>query len=318
MNLERKSEKINSLLIDLRAEYLVSSLLEEGMKPHEIFVALDGVLKRKWSTDISYGAIEEFQNGKEALSIHLNRPGIYDALPEALFHHFRASSKVSGDEMAKQSMKLKTEEKQIRAFFRPFENEVFLQNAKVAGLENQELSRLHSDFLNALSPGFWKIDRNIPQKYLSALIRFLPFAQRFTGNYELTGQCLGEILGEKVDINLLKKEEKQNNKKQTANSYSFGKLGQSKLGADLIAGQKASGFLGKLVVEIGPLKNSNPEDYFSGGPVDRLLNCFAGYFFPIELDEERKILISKEQKAFFLGEQEDKMKSHLGYNTVIK
>lgn len=317
MNLERKSEIINSLLIDLRAEYLVSSLLEEGMNPHEILIVFDGVLKRKWSTDISHAEVDEFQNGKEALSIHLNRSGIYDALPEALFHRFRGSNNMSGEEMAKQSMKLKAEEKQSRAFFRPFINEVFLQNAKVAATENKELSRLHSDFLDALSPGFWKIDGDIPKKYLSALIRFLPFVYRISGNYELTAQCLGEILGEKVEIELTVEEEQQKYKKQADSGFSAGKLGRSKLGTDFIMDQKASGYLGKLTVEIGPLQNSAPEDYFPGGPADRLLNCFTGYFIPVELDVERKLVLSKERKAFALGDQEGEMKPYLGYSTVL-
>ena len=318
MNLEQKSERINSLLLDLRAEYLVSSLLEKGMKPNEILVAYDGVLKRKWSNDISHAVVEEFQNGKDALSIHLNRAGVYDALPEALFHRFSGSSNISGDEMAKQSMKLKAEEKQVRAFFRPFENEVFLQSAKIANIENQELSSLHSDFLDALSPGFWKIEEEIHRKYLSALIRFLPFVHRISGNYELTAQCLGKILDEKVEIHL-KYDEGQKEKKEKANSeFSAGKLGSSKLGADLIVGEKASGFLGELVMEIGPLQNSNPEDYFPNGPADKFLNCFEGYFIPVELDVGRKIVMQKEQKSFTLGDEKEETISYLGYNAVLQ
>ncbi|MFW5822024.1 MAG: type VI secretion system baseplate subunit TssG [Tangfeifania sp.] len=318
MNLERKSERINSLLLDLRAEYLVSTLLEEGMKPNEILVSFNGVLKRNWSHDISHAVVEEFQNGKDALGIHLNRPGVYDALPEALFHRFLGSTNISGSEMAKQSMKLRAEEKQVRAFFRPFENEVFLQSAMVANVENQEIGSLHSDFLDALSPGFWKIKEKIPKKYLSALIRFLPFVHRICGNYVMTAQCLGKILGEKVEIRL-KFDEGQKEKKEKANSeFSAGKLGSSKLGADLIVGEKASGFLGELVMEIGPLQNSKPEDYFPNGPADRFLNCFEGFFIPVELDVGRKIVIQKEQKSFTLRDEHQETISYLGYNTVLQ
>ena len=88
MNIYEKYELINSLLYDLRAEYLVAGMLAGGITAKEITASFDGVLKRKWSADINFAEIEKYENGEEALNIHLNRSGIYDALPESLFHEF--------------------------------------------------------------------------------------------------------------------------------------------------------------------------------------------------------------------------------------
>lgn len=112
MNLKTKSENINQLGLDLRAEYLVSCLVCEGIKPSELLAVFDGDLKRKWTTDIGRSEIETFGKGKTVLSIHLNRAGIYDSLPEALLHETSDSKNATGEEMAKDSMRLKAEEKQ--------------------------------------------------------------------------------------------------------------------------------------------------------------------------------------------------------------
>ncbi len=132
MNLQEKSQQINELLLDLTAEYIAVGLYNEGISKRDILAIFEGDLKRKWSTDLDRAEVESFESGKEALSIFLNRTGVYDSLPEALFHRFSDSRNATGEDMAKESMQLKNEEKQIRKFFRPFENEIFLQRAEVA------------------------------------------------------------------------------------------------------------------------------------------------------------------------------------------
>ena len=317
MNLEGKSETINALLYDLRAEYLVSCLLAEGISRDDIMVLFEGALKRKWTTDISHAEVESFENGKEALSIHLNRAGIYDSLPEALFHRFSDNRNATGGEMTKESMKLRLEEKKIRSFFRPFENELFMQNVYLALKETQEWQCLYSDFLNDLIPGFWKIDKKIPSAYVSRLIHFLPFAHQLAGRFDLTAQCLGQILWEDVSIELYYEGDEKNGYRKEGRPLAEGCLGKSKLGTDLIMGQAVSGFVGKLKVRIGPLKETKPKDFFPDGPAALLLRCFYGYFIPVELDVETKLLVKEEQRMFALSRENRPGEAYLSYNTVL-
>jgi hypothetical protein len=317
MKLREKSETINTLLFDLRAEYLVSCLLAGEVSQKDILAIFDGPLKRKWSADVSYSEVESFEDGKDTLSIHLNRAGIYDSLPEALFHLLNDNRNAKGEDMAKESMRLKAEEKQARSFFRPFETEIFLQNVSVAYKESQEFQSLYSDLVNSLVPGFWKIDEKIPSKYASEIIRFLPFAHKLTGNYDLTAQCLEQILEEKVSIELCHEENDEEVDNVSFPQAVGGSLGKSKLGTDLVVGNSVSGFIGKLVVKIGPLKNTKTKDFFPDGPADLLMNCFLGYFIPVELNIETKLLMDNGQQMFGLSTETEAGNSYLGYNTVL-
>lgn len=317
MNLQEKSRRINDMLLDLTAEYLAVCLYNESVSKRDILAMFEGDLKRKWSTDVDRAETESFESGKEALSIFLNRAGIYDSLPEALFHHFSDNRNATGEDMARESMLLKNEEKQVRKFFRPFENEIFLQRTEVALNENEIFKSLYSDFLNELISGFWNIDERIPASYVSKLVRFLPFANRIAGNLKLTAQCLEKILSEKVNIELKNEEKYPVDPENTVPDFSCGRLGMSKLGADLVMGQNPTGFIGRLLFKIGPLKNTDPKVFFVNGPADLLLNCFFGYFLPAELDVEMKLVSDKETRKFSLGTKQASAKSFLGYNTAL-
>ena len=322
MDLKKKSDEINSLLYDLRAEFYVALLLSKGLSHNDIMVSYEGALKRRWSTDISESEVETFENGDEVLSIHLNRMGIYDSLPEALFHRFVDNRNASGEDMARESMKLKAEEKETRLFFRPFENEIFFQNVQVALQENKDFNILYSEFINGLAPDFWKTDKRVPAKYAFRIIKLLPLAYRIAGNYELTAQCLESVLDEKVRIELTYDEEAPIVKSLAGEGESivrFNKLGQGKLGYSMAVGDTVTGFAGVLNVSIGPVENIKVRDFFKDGEADLALQCFINYFIPVEMDVNTKIVMPERQKRFELGvsHEAEPENSYLGYNTVI-
>lgn len=322
MGIKEKADIINSLLYDFKAEFYVALLLSHGLSQNDIMVSFDGALKRKWSTDISESEVESFENGNEVLTIHLNRLGIYDSLPEALFHRFFDNQSATAEDMAKDSMKLKTEEKFARLFFRPFENEIFFQNVHVALQENKAFKILFSEFINGLAPGFWNIDSRIPLKYASGIVKLLPFTHRIAGNYELTAQCLESVLNEKVSIELNYEEynlDEKINAEAIKNDSMSNKLGKCKLGYDMAVGNSVSGFIGQLDVKIGPLENTKIRDFFKEGDADLALQSFYNFFVPAELDVETKLLMPHKQKRFLLGcSQEAELEnSCLGYNTVF-
>jgi hypothetical protein len=313
MKLEEKSDFINSMSFDLNAEYLISCLLESGVKANEINAIFDGHLKRTWSDDIDFSEIETFENGEKVLALHLNRSGIYDLLPQALFHKFSEKESSTGEEMAKESMALKIEEKETRSFFRPFENEIFLQKVKIATAESNILEQVSTDFLNGLINDFWNIDTKISKKYTSRLVKALPFACKITGDYELTAQCLQFILNEKVNIQITTNPVESN----TIASESAGKLGSTILGNDSICGSFTNGFIGKLICKIGPIKNTETTTFIANGDAKKLVECFYKYFVPIELDVETQLIFEKQENDLLVFDDSEESKSFLGINTFL-
>ena len=316
MNLSETSEFINDLQFDLIAEFIVSCLIDEEITQEKIWVVNDGVLKRKWGKDISTTEIENFDYDKDVLTLHLNRAGIYNSLPESMFHNFESKKNTSGKEMAKESMRLKIEEKKIRLFFKPFENELFFQKVRLATKESEIYADIYFDHIHGLIPDFWKIDNKIPKKYILKLIKLLPFAYRIIGDYKLTAQSLEYIIDEDVKIKFENEEIKLNEPNNKVHGFV---LGNNSLGYNSIIGDNITGSIGRLIFMFGPLKTTDVKDFYGDGLVLGLLKCFFDYFIPVEYDVEIRLILPEEQNKFILHSDNEQYtaNSYLGYNIVL-
>ena len=309
--IEEISQYVNQLSFDLKAEMLVAVLAEQRIDPVEVLSAYDGQFRRNWTRDIDKSTIQHLENDEEMLCLHLNRDGIYDSLPELLFHSNFESENQSAEDMAKDSMRLKAEEKESRSFFQPFENEIFLQRAQLAMKENQLLKSIYTEFLTGIIPDFWIADNDLPENYLARLKKLLPLANRITGDLGLTGQSLEFVLNEKVEVTF------SADQKEDPDYFESGILGSSLLGVDTICGNYVNGFLDDMVFTIGPITNNETGELVKSGRMDKFLDCFYGYFIPFELDVETKYVFGNEESTFILSDPEATTISYLGYNSVI-
>lgn len=314
MNYHEKSEHINELHSDILAEYLVSTLINEGLDMNDLLVFFDGHLKRNWSKDVAFSETGKYEIGRETLEIHLNRTGLYDGLPEAVFHAFGADNNSSGEEMARDSVRLKSEEKQARLFFKPFENEIFLKGALLVTQENQTLNSVYLNFLNRLIPELWNTDPGVPKDLTSKLEMLLPYATKITGNIDLMAQSLKFILNEKVVIQYSTAEPPRIEDTVEKSGFS---LGGGQLGKNMVLGTKIYGFVGRYIIRIGPLENNSPEYFFKNGPADSLLKSFCAYFTPFETETEIELVMNETLSHLILSNDEAHEKSFLGYNSIL-
>lgn len=315
-NLDEISKYVNHLSFDLKAEMLVAVLAEHRVDLTEILTACDGQLKRDWSRDIALSSVNHLETGDTMLLLHLNRDGIYDVLPEALFHSNFDDKDQSGAEMAKDSMKLRAEEKEARMFFQPFENEIFLQRVQLTFIENQLFKSIYSDFLLGIIPYFWKTDNDLPESYVDHMKKLLPLVHRITGDITLTARCLEFILREKVNTTTSDEEQIDD---LSVNDFQYsGVLGKSLLGVDTISGNHVSGFIKRLIFQIGPIINRETIDHLKDGSMNRFLDCFYGYFIPFEFDVKTKYIFGTEKNQFMLNDNTDTTISYLGYNSVLQ
>jgi hypothetical protein len=314
MNYHEKSEHINELNSDILAEYLVSTLIDEGLDMNDLLVFFDGQLKRNWSKDVAFSETGKYEIGKETLEIHLNRTGLYDGLPEAVFHAFGTDNNSSGEEMARDSVRLKSEEKQARLFFKPFENEIFLKGAMVVTQENQTLNSVYLNFLNRLIPELWKTDPGVPKDLTTKLEMLLPHATKITGNIDFMAQSLEFILNEKVTIYYSTAEPQRIEETVEKSGFS---LGAGQLGKNMVLGSKIYGFVGRYIFRIGPLENNSPEYFFKNGPADSLIKSFCAYFTPFETETEIELEMNETFSHLILSNDEAHEKSFLGYNSIL-
>ena len=307
------ADLINGIGEDIRAEVIAVNLLDEGTDPESIVIVNKGQFKRGYGKDVLFAETLKLGDYRKVLALYLSRDGLYDGLPEGLFHSFLFESMDSGKEMAHESRKLKKEEETARKFFWPLEQELFHHRLLLELEERKLLQKLSNKQYQDIFEKFWKIDPGLPAELVSYLILLLPFACMIVGDYALTAACLSDILKEEVRCRVfsaLNTFSIENDHRPVSNNH----LGNCSLGGDLICGDHYAELCPAIEFTIGPLVNSKVDDYIGNGVRVNFLRCFFSYFVPAGFDCTFRI----ERPVVFHFTLEQGQKSPvMGYNTVI-
>lgn len=312
-NLSDIRDTVNDLPIDIKAEIIIADLVENGMGQNDYVVLSDGFFQRRFKKDISHTDIIKLNNGQEIIGIHLTREGLYDALPEAIFHNPPDEAPRNGHEMATVSKKQKMEEKECRTFFLPFENEIFNQKVNLELTERKILRRFSENLFNDVFPGFWNLDRSLPHEMSSKIMHYLHYAYRISGDISLTARALESILNESVTITLSSMPVNQQN--YPANGYQDPSiLGSSILGNDLVCGTQSDDQFTCMLFHIGPLNHSKIGDYLHNGPISKVLSVFYSFFVPLEILPKTILKGTQSAHGLILGDPESGL---LGYCSLL-
>lgn len=286
MDIEIINNIFNELSSDfknLKAEVLITEIQETTNFPDDqLVIKNESSFSRSYRRDV----ISVNNNiDKNWLELKLSRDGLYDSLPEGLFHSNDSIKKKSYADVRK---RYKQEEKDARLFFSPLENEFFFQKKEIEKNERKllnELSNLKDDFLI----DFWNIDDDIPKIYASKLIKLLPYSYKISGNFELTRLSLEQILGVKVSLkkklkNVLIDENKIENKSS------------NKLGIDTILNSKEKEvFYPYLESKIGPIPKDNIDGYLTKNGILKFVDVFYSYFIPFEMEVVTKLIVENKE-----------------------
>jgi hypothetical protein len=307
------AELINNHSIDIRAEVIAANMLEWGLEAESLAVFHAGQFKRPYSPDVLSAEVVRLNDHRKVLAMRLSRDGLYDDLPEGMFHEFSTSPLESGKDMATESRSLKKQEEASRQFFRPIEQELFYHRVLLEKEERRLLNKISSRRYQDIFQDFWKITPDLPGELISEMILILPFAHRIAGDYALAAACLSALLNENV-----KYRQFEINRtfeiKQKRTSVSWNELGNCSLGGDLISGESFNEICPAVEFIIGPIVNSDIADYIGKGKRVGFIRCFFSYFVPIGM--EYSFSVEKPVRFHFTlsdGEEAPVM----GYNTVI-
>ncbi len=275
--------ELSSEFKDLKAEVLISEIQETTNFPDALLL-----IKNESSFSRSYRRdVINVKNNrdKDWIELKLSRDGLYDSLPEGLFHSTNLGKKKNYATVRKI---YKQEEKDARLFFTPLENEFFYQKKEIEKNERKllyELSNLKDDFLI----DFWNIEKNIPKEYALRLIKLLPYSHKISGDFELTRLSLEQILGVKVAF---KKKLKNNliNKDKTSNKRA------NKLGVDMVLNSNEKQvFHPYLEAKIGPINGSDIDNYLTKEGVLVFIKKFFDYFLPFEIEVVTKLIVENKE-----------------------
>ena len=313
-DLDQLIEIINKYPSDIKAEVLIADLIKEGFSHTDFLIYFDSLFKRRYSKDVLKAEKIVINDIEEILAIRLARDGLYDLLPEGLFHASSDEVVTTSRGMASDSKKESGIEKETRKFFQPFENELFYQKVQLELQERSILQKLNDNSLDDFFLDFWKIDRSLPDVLIIRLSALLPFVREIAGDFRMTASCLGSILSEEVDYSIHYKSDMRPEQGRSESDESCS-LGNTRLGVSMIPGQHSEESFKAIRFIIGPLKNSGIEPYLENGNIAGFIDCFCNYFVPMEITPEFEVIMDEGQNRFVLSS--DDIESILGYSTAI-
>jgi len=276
------SQLLKNLDEDIRAEVLISGLIENDYIDTDWVVSCDGLFKRSYGKDLH--SIDKLElEGRDNVSFHLSRDGFYDSLPEGLFHPMADKPLDSGSELAKESKKERKREFEIRKFFAPFEQEIFNVKLLIENKERQVLTKLIQGHMSDFFTKFWKIDQTFNKKLITRMVAYLPFVQKIIGDYNLAFKLLEHIIEEEVSYDVVRSRKSVDFEFENENTSSF-TLGESSLSWDFVCGSTMADLTPLIEIKLGPICNSSLVDYFEGGKTRKFINYFCSFFLPLEVD----------------------------------
>ncbi|MBW7466862.1 type VI secretion system baseplate subunit TssG [Pontibacter aydingkolensis] len=295
---------------DVRAEVLAASWIEnQSVALDDIIVRPEGTFRRSFSQDVL--EVEELDTPLDRkVSLKISREGLYDMLPEGMFHQAVQKNAKSIEEATEESDRYRKEEKAARNFFLPLEQEFYRQRIWLDYTELKYwLTNTHPDNIKMLLR-FWRINpKHMNPRQSMKMLSILPHLHSIVGDLQLTAHSLEVILDEKVQIRTVE------GRMQAVEQDQFSCLGNTVLGADSVLGTEWYDDELSVMVSIGPLRRDTLNSFLSGGKHSKLISTLYGFFFPAEVEVETTVHAIAEEADFLLTELETC--SRLGYSTVI-
>jgi hypothetical protein len=263
---------------DLQFEVLCTQLISNGLSYDDLQINCLGSFRKSYHGDLEKVSVTYTDKQyKQELKVSLNRNGIYDRLPEGIFHQPLGNKKVrSVQEMKDEHQRYKEEESYARRFFQPVEHEilryaVLVEQNEQAIFGNLNKGNLHDDWRN-----FWGVSSAISREYAAPLIRLMPWRFFITGNPQLTLQALKYILGEEITLEQVWKSTPE----FEGTPFS---LGSVSLGENTIPGGKGSSSALFWHFYIHNLTPEKAEKMPPTQPLGQLIKRFADIFIPIHI-----------------------------------
>ena len=302
----------NKLQTDFKAEAVAVNLLKYHRAVSNIFIERVGVNDRAYLKDIKSISSSYLGFDEEVFTIESYREGIYDYLPEGLFHPpSLGASRKNVDTVVREIRKQKRVEDDARKFFRPFELEVFFTEISALLKESEFDITSNTDALLDTVSELWPLVRMLDKQNAYIFMHILPFFHQIRGDKRWFERCMTAFLQVPVEVtfspNVIDEIEKNDDSML---------LGNSRLGVTYIPSGRHMDGQRNWVVNIGPIPYEDMKKYIPGSPFRNVLQALYDYFLPVTVDVEENFVTEKHEYSFSL-EDDERNASRLGYSTFL-
>lgn len=304
----------SSLETDFKAEVIAAEMVENNIPADRIMILMLGGLKRSFRRDVD--SIEEDISNydhKEYFLVKTHKEGLYDMLPEGLFHHAESNKSSKTEKEIIDSIKeRRAEERDARRFFLPFEATINHLRTQMALYENRLDKSSHYDEALNIFSNYWGIFDYLDTRQSNIFFHILPVMHDIRDEYGVIETIMEIIFQLPVHINL----QKQLPKKPLNPIIS--QLGDSTLGVDFTTGNAVyNSGEDEIVIRFGPLKIEEFEQFMPCTKNSKILEFLSDYFLPVHVDIITEFELYDGDKMMRLADKVQDFNSSLGVSTYL-
>ena len=285
----------------LKIETLLLQLLKEGKSFEDFVIAPMGLHGRGLEEEVIElrpikSKADKSLTGKT--KIEIRREGIYDALPQGLFHE------IVQDEEAIEAQKNRQVEASARTFFLPYEQEFYRARLRIEEYERSLIDGHATYFQASQYAQLWSIEKDLTEEQTNKLLSILPYVPHIVGNLKLTTFCFEKLLGHPVSLHY-----------QSPTTVDVGTnhsltLGSTLLSKDSILGNTYYEGTPALELVIQEVNGIELSDYLPTGATGKFIDYITNFLIPLDIDFSVRCEI-KTTDSHFVLQRED---SRLGYS----
>lgn len=306
-----RKHKHNSLHTDYKAEVIALNLIKYYEEVDQVFLKRLGSNNRSFNKDLEDMSCQVHDFGEVIVSLFSFREGLYDYLPEGLFHAPSLGNHKTGiDEIIGQIQKQKKIEIDARNFFQPFELEPYFLELHALAKENEFEITDPSELLLELFKELWPLLEALDKDTSKIFVYLLPFFSAVKGNKEWFGKCLKAFLQIPVQISFT-----ANRVNDVSTAGDMISLSNFHLGISTVLNGEHLDGERNWAIHFGPISYENIAHYVPCSNLRKLLELLYNYCLPATMKVEEHFVLEKNPNSFLLDKSQDT--SRLGYSTFL-
>ena len=299
---------------DFKAEVIAAELINNHVPAEQIMIMSLGSRKRAFRKDVDAVTDEVSDyNNKEYTLITTHKEGIYDMLPQGLFHTpALPKSATTQKEIIDGIKKHKVEERNARRFFLPYEAAINHLRIQMALYETRLDKGAHHTQLVDIFKGYWKIFKYLDTNQSNIFLQVLPLIHDIRDDYTIAATIFELIFALPVKITSHHPGPVKN-----ANPV-FSSLNNTRLGIDLTTGNEVfDNGEDEINVIIGPINNKQLKLFMPGTANSKILELLCDYMLPVHIDITTQFELFDADKTTRLADKENDYNSTLGLSTYL-
>jgi hypothetical protein len=299
---------------DFKAEVVAAELINGQVPAEQIIIVLLGSGKRTFRKDVDAvkDEISDFNN-KEYTVISTHKEGIYDMLPEGLFHSpALPKSAITQKEIIESIKKHKIEERNARRFFLPYEAGINHLRIQMALYESRlDNGAYHTELVNVFKD-YWDIFQYLDSNQSNIFLQILPLIHDIRDDYSVASTIFELLFSLPVHIYC----RHQEGAKSAVPAFSC--LDDTLLGINFTTGH-ALYDAGEedIIVNIGPIHNEQLSEFADGRRNSKIVELLCDYLLPVHVDIIVKFELYGTDKTARLSDKESDFNATLGLNTYL-